>query len=91
LRPLNVGGFAGLVDRSWWERGGGEGETATTRTAEGILGAPSRRVLGSEVGFKSELKLDDGGSGVLDDEGAGEVGDGVGESDSDGRRHFEGD
>ena len=78
------------MDRSWWERGGGEGETATTRAAKGILRAPSRRVLGDEVSLESELKLDDGGSGVLNDEGTGEIGDGVSESDSDGR-HFEDD
>ena len=79
------------MDGSWWERGRGEGETATTRTAKRILWAPVSRVLGSEVGLESELKLDDGGSRVVDDEGTGEVGDGVSESDSDGRRHFEDD
>jgi hypothetical protein len=79
------------VDRSWWERSGGKGETATARTTKGILGAPGGRVLGGEVSFKSKLKLYGGGSGVLHDEGAGEVGDGVSESDSDGRRHFEED
>lgn len=73
------------------ERGGGKGEAATTRTAERVLGTPSRRVLGGEVSLESKLKLDDGGSGVLDDEGTGEVGDGVSESDSDGGGHFEGD
>ena len=73
------------------ERGGGEGETTTTRTAEGMLGTPSRRVLGGEVSLESKLKLDDGGCGVVDDEGTGEVGDGVSESDSDGGGHFEGD
>lgn len=77
------------MDGSWWERGGGEGEAATTRTAERILRAPGSRVLGSEVSFQSKLKLDDGGRGVLDDEGTGEVGDGVSESGGDGRRHFE--
>ena len=79
------------MDGSGWESGGGKGETATARTTKGILGAPSRGVLGSEVGFKSKLKLDDCGGGVLDDEGTGEVSDGVSESDSDGRRHFEDD
>ena len=79
------------MNRSRRERGGGEGEAATTRTAEGILWTPSRRVLGSEVSLESKLKLDDGGGGVLDDEGTGEVGDGVSESDSDGGGHFEGD
>ena len=79
------------MDGSWWERGGGKGEAATTRTAEGILRTPSSRVLGSEVSLESKLELDDGGSGVLDDEGTGEVGDGVSKGDSDGGRHFEGD
>ena len=79
------------MDRSWWERGGGEGEAATPRTAKGVLGAPSGRVLGSEVGLKRELQLDDGGGGVLDDEGAGEVGDGVSEGGGNGGRHFEED
>ena len=79
------------MDGSGWERGGGEGEAATTRPAERILRAPGRGVLGSEVGLEGKLKLDDGGRGVLDDEGAGEVGDGVSESDGDGRRHVEGD
>jgi len=78
------------VDRSWRERGRGQGETATARTAEGVLGAPGRRVLGGEASLESKLKPDDGGGGVLNDEGTGEVGDGVSESDSDGR-HFEGD
>ena len=89
LGPLDIGGFACLVNRSWGEGSGREGETTTTRTAEGILGAPGRRVLGSEVSFKSELKLDDGGGGIMDYKRTGEVGDGVGESDSDGRRHLE--
>ena len=79
------------MDGSRGERGGGEGEAATTRTAEGILGTPGRRVLGGEVSLESKLELDDGGGGVVDDEGAGEVGDGVSESDSDGGGHFEGD
>ena len=91
LGPLDVGGLASLVDGSWGERSGGEGETATTRTTEGILWAPGGRVLGGEVSFESELKLDYGGRGVLDDEGTGEVGDGVSESDGEGRRHFKDD
>ena len=79
------------MDGSWWERSGRKGETATTRAAEGVLGAPVGRVLGSEVSFESKLKLDDGGRGVLDDERTGEIGDGVSESDSDRGRHFEDD
>ena len=79
------------MDGSGRERGGGEGEAATARTAEGILGRPSRRVLGGEVSLESKLKLDDGCGGVLDDEGTGEVCDGVSESDGDGGGHFEGD
>ena len=77
------------MDRSWGERSRGKGETTTARAAERLLWAPSGRVLGSEIGFEGELELDDGGSGVLDDKGAGEVGDGVSESDSNGG-HFEG-
>jgi len=88
--PLDIGGFASLVDGSWWERSRGEGETATARTTKGILWAPGRRVLGGEASFESELKVDDGCSGVVDDEGTGEVSDGVSESDRDGRRHFKG-
>lgn len=91
LGPLDIGGFGSLVNRSWREGSRRKGETTTTRTAEGILGAPGGRVLGSEVSFKSELKLDDGGRGILDDKRTGEVGDGVSESDSDRRRHFEDD
>ena len=79
------------MDRSRREGSGGKGETATTGTTERILGAPGGRVLGCEVSFEGELKLDDCGGGVLNDEGTGEIGDGVSKSDSDRRRHFEDD
>lgn len=77
------------MNGSWREGGGGKGETTTTRTLEGVLRIPGRSVLGSEISFESELKLDDGCGGIVDDEGTGEVGDGVSESGSDRRRHYE--
>ena len=91
MRPLYIGRFTSIVNGSWGKGSGRKGETATARTTEGILGVPVRRILGSEASFESELKLDDGCGGVLNDEGTGEIGDGVSESDGDRGRHFEDD
>lgn len=79
------------MNGSWREGSGRKGDTTTARATEGILRVPVRRVLGGEVSFEGELKLDYGRGGVLNDEGAGEVGDGVSESDGDGGRHLEED
>ena len=89
MGPLDIGRLTCVVNRSWRSGSGRKGETTAARTAKGILRVPVRGVLGSEVSFEGELKLDDGRCGVLDDEGTGEVGDGLGEGGGDGRRHFE--
>jgi hypothetical protein len=78
-----------LVDRSWRERSRGKRETTTARAAKRLLGAPGGSVLGGEISFEGELERDDGGGGVVDDKGTGEVGDGVSEGGGDGG-HFEG-
>lgn len=77
LGPLDASGLAGHVDGTRRSGIGRKGEAATARTTKGLSGVPVVGELSREVGFESELQLDDGRSGVASDQGAREVSDRV--------------
>ena len=82
--PLDASRLAGIVDGARGEAIRGEGEAATPGATERLLGIPRRGELRSEVSLESKLELDDGDRRVASDEGASEVGDGLGEGDREG-------
>jgi hypothetical protein len=81
VEPLDARCEASRVDGPRGETGWWKGEAAAARATERLFRYPGGGKKGSQVSLEDELELDDGGSGVRDNEGASQIGDGVGKGD----------